>query len=190
MSATIEVSETASATFETRPVPNQRITIGAKAILGTLLIATTKGSTRRATKGEYHRPKPNTDPASGPRTKPRIASKSVVQVSSSSDPLKSETENTFQMPTGEPTRKGEIIPARAPASHAARNRTTNAVCMEMLTAVGLMRGRAFGCESTAGSIFDAAIGSFMQLSPASGYRAHGTACGSNLKSADRLAARS
>ncbi|MNW01281.1 hypothetical protein D3C71_1968980 [compost metagenome] len=46
--ATMEVSEIDSATFEMRPVPNHRITSGANAILGTLLIATRKGSTTLA----------------------------------------------------------------------------------------------------------------------------------------------
>ncbi|KAG1529358.1 hypothetical protein G6F50_018056 [Rhizopus delemar] len=47
-SATMDVSDTDRATFEMTPVPNHRMTSGAKAILGTLLIATRKGSTTRA----------------------------------------------------------------------------------------------------------------------------------------------
>src|ERR1700692_1044840 len=43
------VSDTDRATFETSPVPNQSTTMGASAIFGTLLMATMKGSTSRAT---------------------------------------------------------------------------------------------------------------------------------------------
>src|ERR1700687_2747900 len=77
INATIAVSEIASATFETSPVPNQRITIGANAILGTLLMATMNGSISRATNGEYHSASPHAEPTAVPNTNPRIASNSV-----------------------------------------------------------------------------------------------------------------
>ena len=51
----------ASAIFDTMPVPNQRMTIGAKAIFGTLLIATMNGSITRATNGEYQSASPQTE---------------------------------------------------------------------------------------------------------------------------------
>src|SRR5258707_326649 len=72
----------------TSRVPNQRITIGASAIFGTLLMATMKGSTSRATNTEYHSAKPNSDPKMVPMKKPRIASNRVYQVSDSSSPLR------------------------------------------------------------------------------------------------------
>ena len=43
MRATIEVSEIASATFDSKPVPNHRMMIGASAIFGTELMAATFG---------------------------------------------------------------------------------------------------------------------------------------------------
>src|SRR5690349_9818453 len=66
MSATIEVSEMASATLDSSPVPNHRMMMGASAILGTELIAAMNGSTSRATNAEYHRPRPITDPMTVP----------------------------------------------------------------------------------------------------------------------------
>src|ERR1700733_16090875 len=111
------VSETENATLETRPVPNHRITIGASAILGTLLMATMKGSTSRATNTEYHSARPSSDPKMVPITKPRMASNSVYQVSDSSSPLAIILNPREKIPDGEPTRKAEIQPAGTPVSH-------------------------------------------------------------------------
>ena len=60
------VSDTESATLETNPVPNHNTTIGASAIFGTLLMATMKGSTSRATNTEYQSASPISDPTMVP----------------------------------------------------------------------------------------------------------------------------
>src|ERR1700760_2631611 len=98
MSATIAVSETDSATLDTSPVPNHSTTIGASAIFGTLLMATMKGSTRRATNTEYQSARPNSEPTMVPMTKPRIASNSVNQVSDSKSPLLTILKQVEKMP--------------------------------------------------------------------------------------------
>src|ERR1700735_2937947 len=96
------VSDTDKATLETRPVPNQSTTIGANAIFGTLLMATIKGSTSRATNTEYHSASPSSDPKMVPMMKPRIASNSVYQVSDSSSPLTIILYPMVKMPNGDP----------------------------------------------------------------------------------------
>src|SRR5580692_3710042 len=110
------VSDTDNATFDTKPVPNQSTTIGASAIFGTLLMATMKGSTRRATNTEYQSASPSKEPKMVPMTKPRIASNSVYQVSKSNSPLPIILKATLKMPKGDPTRKAEIQPNRTPIS--------------------------------------------------------------------------
>src|SRR5450432_641146 len=122
------VSDTDSATLETSPVPNQSTTIGASAIFGTLLMATMKGSTKRATNTEYHSANPSSDPKMVPMTKPRMASNRVYQVSDSSSPVAIILNATAKIPKGEPTRKAEIQPKRTPISHSAKNATTAAAC--------------------------------------------------------------
>src|SRR5580704_5051388 len=113
------VSDTDRATFETSPVPNQSTTMGASAIFGTLLMATMKGSTSRATNTEYQSARPSNDPKMVPMTKPRMASNSVYQVSESSSPLAIILNAMLKMPKGEPTRKAETHPTRTPISHSA-----------------------------------------------------------------------
>src|ERR1700688_471383 len=102
------VSDTDNATLDTSPVPNQSTTIGARAILGTLLMATMKGSTSRATNTEYHSASPSNDANMVPMTKPRIASNNVYQVSDSNSPLRIILYSTLKMPDGDPTRNAEI----------------------------------------------------------------------------------
>src|SRR5271155_191886 len=97
------VSDTDKATLETRPVPNHSTTIGASAILGTLLMATMNGSTSRATNTEYHSASPSSDPKMVPMTKPRMASNRVYQVSDSSSPLAIILYASPKMPDGDPT---------------------------------------------------------------------------------------
>src|ERR1700722_13502599 len=99
------VSDTDRATLETSPVPNQSTTIGASAIFGTLLIATMKGSTRRATNTEYQSASPSKEPKMVPMTKPKMASNSVYQVSESNSPLMIILKASLKIPNGEPTRK-------------------------------------------------------------------------------------
>src|ERR1700716_3297549 len=118
------VSDTDSATLETRPMPNHRITIGASAIFGTLLIATMKGSTSRATKTEYQSAIPSSDSHTVPMTQPKMASNSVYQVSDSSSPLPIILKASAKMPDGDPTRKPEIKPKRTPISHSAKKPIT------------------------------------------------------------------
>src|ERR1022692_4018461 len=118
------VSDTDSATLETSPVPNHSTTIGASAIFGTLLMATMKGSTSRATNTEYHSASPSSDPKMVPMTKPRIASNSVYQVSDNNSPLAIILAAKLKMPAGDPTRKADIHPMRTPISHSAKNSTT------------------------------------------------------------------
>src|ERR1700722_15020811 len=101
------VSDTDNATLDTSPVPNQSTTIGASAIFGTLLMATMKGSTSRATNTEYQSASPSNDPKMVPITKPRIASNSVYQVSDSNSPLVSILNPIVKMPDGDPTRNAE-----------------------------------------------------------------------------------
>src|SRR6202043_4256709 len=110
------VSDTDNATLETSPVPNHSTTIGASAIFGTLLMATMKGATSRATNTEYHSASPSSDPKMVPMTKPRIASNNVYQVSDSNSPLRIILYARLKMPDGVPTRKAEIQPARTPIS--------------------------------------------------------------------------
>src|ERR1700716_4133518 len=114
------VSDTDNATLETSPVPNHRTTIGASAIFGTLLMATMKGSTSRATNTEYHSANPRKDPKMVPMTKPRMASNRVYQVSESNSPLAIILNQSAKMPDGDPTRKAEIQPARTPISQIAK----------------------------------------------------------------------
>src|SRR6202035_507858 len=99
------VSDTDNATLDTSPVPNESTTIGASAIFGTLLMATMKGSTSRATNTEYHSASPSSDPTMVPMTKPRMASNSVYQVSESSSPVKIILNASAKIPSGDPTRK-------------------------------------------------------------------------------------
>src|ERR1700761_6992790 len=122
------VSDTDSITLETSPVPNHSTTIGASAIFGTLLMATMNGSTKRATKIEYHSARPSREPKMVPITKPRMASNSVYQVSDNRSPLKVIFHARLKMPEGEPTRKAEIQPIRTPNSHSAKNVMTASVC--------------------------------------------------------------
>src|SRR5260370_39934141 len=110
------VSDTDKATLEMSPVPNHSTTIGASAIFGTLLMATMKGSTSRATNTEYHSAKPNSDPKMVPMTKPSIASNSVYQVSDSNSPLRIILYARPKMPLGDPTRHAESHPTRTPIS--------------------------------------------------------------------------
>src|ERR1700694_5442922 len=105
MSATIAVSDTDNATFDTSPVPNQSTTIGASAILGTLLMATMKGSTSCATNTEYQSVSPSKEPKMVPMMNPRIASNKVYHVSESSSPLSIILQAKLKMPAGDPTRK-------------------------------------------------------------------------------------
>ena len=105
------MSDTDSATLETSPVPNHNTTIGASAIFGTLLMATMKGSTSRATNTEYHSASPISDPTMVPITKPRIASNSVNQVSDSSSPLAIILYPTAKIPKGEPTGRLKSTPS-------------------------------------------------------------------------------
>ena len=109
-------------------MPNHSTTIGASAIFGTLLMATMKGSTRRATNTEYQSASPSSDPTMVPMTKPRMASNSVNQVSDNSSPLSSILKPVAKIPDGEPTRKAEIHPIRTPISHSAKNTTTASAC--------------------------------------------------------------
>src|ERR1700722_10562456 len=101
------VSDTERATLDTRPVPNHSTTIGASAIFGTLLMATIKGSTSRATNTEYHSASPSNDPKMVPITKPRMASNSVYQVSDSNSPLAIILNPMVKIPDGDPTRNAE-----------------------------------------------------------------------------------
>src|SRR5271165_1565953 len=110
------VSDTESATLEIKPVPNQSTTIGASAIFGTLLMATMKGSTRRATNTEYQSASPSSEPTMVPMTKPRMASNKVNQVSDKRSPLISILKLVAKITKGEPTRKAEIQPIRTPIS--------------------------------------------------------------------------
>ena len=107
-------------------MPNQSTTIGASAIFGTLLMATMKGSTSRATNTEYQSASPSSDPKMVPMTKPRIASNRVYQVSDSNSPLAIILAAKLKMPIGDPTRKAEIHPTRTPISHSAKNTMTAA----------------------------------------------------------------
>ena len=109
-------------------MPNHSTTIGASAIFGTLLMATIKGSTRRATNTEYQSASPSREPTMVPMTKPRIASNSVNQVSPMSSPLAIIRKPSAKMPEGDPTRKAEIQPMRTPISHAAKKATTASTC--------------------------------------------------------------
>src|SRR5271163_600378 len=118
------VSDTDNATLDTRPVPNHSTTIGASAIFGTLLMATMKGSTSRATNTEYQSASPSRDPKMVPMTKPRMASNNVYQVSESNSPLAIILNPSAKIPNGEPTRNAEIHPARTPISHTAKKATT------------------------------------------------------------------
>src|SRR5205814_7870304 len=95
---------------------------------GTLLMATMKGSTSRATNTEYHSASPISDPTMVPITKPSIASNSVNQVSDSSSPLAIILYPTAKIPKGEPTRKAEIHPVLTPSSHSAKKPTTASAC--------------------------------------------------------------
>src|ERR1700744_5614353 len=122
------VSDTDSAPLETRPVPNHRITIGASAIFGTLLMATMNGSTSRATNTEYHSASPNSDPKMVPMTKPRMASNSVYQGSDSKSPLAIILKPWAKMPNGDPTRKAETQPTRTPISQNAKKPMTASAC--------------------------------------------------------------
>src|SRR6202043_2557961 len=122
------VSDTESATLETSPVPNHSTTIGASAIFGTLLMATIKGSTSRATNTEYQSASSSSDPTMVPMTKPRMASNSVNQVSDSNSPLTIILNPTAKIPKGEPTRKAEIHPILTPISHSAKKPITASAC--------------------------------------------------------------
>src|SRR4030088_110992 len=122
------VSDTDNATLETSPVPNHRTTIGASAIFGTLLMATMKGSTSRATNTEYQSASPSNDPKMVPMINPRMASNNVYHVSEISSPLRIILYARLKIPVGDPTKKAEIHPARIPISHRAKNDTTAATC--------------------------------------------------------------
>src|SRR5712671_615769 len=122
------VSDTDNATLDTSPVPNHSTTIGASAIFGTLLMATMKGSTSRATNTEYQSARPSSDPKMVPMTKPKMASNKVYQVSESNSPLPIILKATLKIPKGEPTRKAEINPIRTPISHTAKKPITAAAC--------------------------------------------------------------
>src|SRR5258706_14759772 len=118
------VSEIASATFEVRPVPNQRMMIGAKAIFGTLLKATTIGSTVRAMKGEYQSDHPSREPTTGPITKPRGASKTVTQGSYGRGPSLIDLPADLAMPTGAPNRQAGSLRKSTPRYQRPRSRPT------------------------------------------------------------------
>src|ERR1700694_2315503 len=137
------VSDTDSATLETSPVPNHNTTIGASAIFGTLLMATMKGSTSRATNTEYHNARPSSEPMIVPMIKPRMASNSVYQVSDSRSPLTSILYPVAKIPNGDPTRNADIQPARTPISHSAKNTITADACRTDRPSVvsNLTRGR-------------------------------------------------
>src|ERR1700733_14272255 len=122
------VSDTDSATFDTSPVPNHSTTIGASAIFGTLLMATMKGSTSRATNTEYHSASPSKEPKMVPMTKPKMASNRVYQVSEGNSPLMGILKATLKTPKGEPTRNAEIHPNRTPISQNAKTPIPAGAC--------------------------------------------------------------
>ena len=109
------------AIFEASPVPNQMITIGARAMIGIEPRATMNGWTTRETKREYHKDRPSTVPRMLPARKPRIVSSPVTQVSRTRLPSCHILTRKPPMALGEPNRKAACLFQAVAYSHRPRN---------------------------------------------------------------------